>query len=130
MSMNHFSIKVSQALRDIGVESDTTYHWGKSAYDGEYVCTNKAERKLRKINEFHDEPGAGDVYDLIPAYTLADILRLMPQIGEKMGWGTSIHELQNGTGLRANCRHLLDAFLEGDYEGAEVYLLSLLTKPS
>lgn len=121
---NHFSQKVSLALRAIGVEGETEKQWGKSAYSGQYLCTSKEERIVRSQHEYADEPGAMDIYDLIPAYTLHDILRLMPKIGEKIykPWQIQEREIDNAAKL------LCFEFMEGDYPAAEKYLMSLLMR--
>lgn len=109
---NTFSIAVSKALKKIGVEE-----WTGERFSTLDDCGMETE-------------------PMLPKYTLHDILRLMPKIGGKMGWdeGKLEDESFGWSGNPAlwmwqhQSHRLLDAFLEGDYEKAEQYLMSIITK--
>lgn len=124
---NHFSIEVSKALRAIGVEGETENYW----YDEHQIVLSNNQLStipLRLVTKSHrDSVSPQD--EFFPAYTLHDILRLMPKIGEKMGWIPPESEYDEGVqAYEEHSHHLLDAFLEKDYAGAEQFLMSIITK--
>lgn len=49
--------------------------WAKSAYSGQWTTVPS---KTYKAQEFHDEPGAGDFYDHMPAYDLEFLIDKLP----------------------------------------------------
>ena len=86
--MNTFSIAVSKRLREIG-------------------CEKPKVNEIVEIFEVNSE--------IFPSYTLHDIFRLMPKIGEIL----SFNEIEK------TCE-IADVFLWGDYPEAEKVLLDLL----
>lgn len=128
MTTNNFSIEVSRALREIGVEGETEQEYGVSNFISlepvKFFTKGKTDCELT----------------FFPAYNFVSIILLMPKIGEKMGWAREIDD-ETGNEMIADpsevyaqelwkdhSHQLLDAFLDGDYEGAEKYLLSIIKK--
>lgn len=73
------SLELAKKLKELGVKQESYFHWGKSAFSGVYGITSTDSRHLAKINEFHDEPGASDYYDLISAFTVAELGEMLPE---------------------------------------------------
>jgi hypothetical protein len=123
--MNTFSIAVSKRLREIGVEEKTGlyFRWWHSPIEEYRTPTLVNETQLKDLSD----------PILIPAYRLDDIFRLMPKIGEKMGWNNRTNTcipydwfIDRGESIEYVGRALLDAFLSGDYPACETVLLDLL----
>lgn len=123
--MNTFSIAVSKRLREIGVEDpDAQFYWSN-------IESANWELVSREILCERVEGGDGWTYleegthrgNVFPAYTLHDIFRLMPKIGEKMGWGFALECEYTPSEV---AYQILDSFLSGDYPACEIKLLELL----
>lgn len=145
--MNTFSIAVSKRLMEIGVEDNSTqgvfvkykpthewHYWVREVW---YI--GGGVEKGKKLVEYAQA-------EYFSAYTLHDILRLMPKIGEKMGWGYRENgggqlrieakdpkerkEIAREWGIKSDTtvytEKFVKAFMRGDYPEAEKVLLDLL----
>jgi len=66
---------------------------------------------------------------ILQLYTLHDIFRLMPKIGEKMGWKNTGNRRDGVCGeptVHDYSSAIYDAFMLGDYPESEKVLLDLL----
>lgn len=109
MKQNVFSIKVSERLRELSVEGETEMYWKH--------LTQSPDGPIDRWVLADDAPKY-ETPNFLPAYQLHDILRLMPAIGEKMGW-TLMQKVSSRM-------EICTAFFNDDYEGAEQYLLGIL----
>lgn len=71
------SLKLSKRLKELGVKKDSYFTWAKSAYSGRWTITTQDSEKLSDIHELSDEPGAGDYYDHVSAFTVAELGEIM-----------------------------------------------------
>ena len=55
--------------------------WARSNRTGQWTVVPS---KTYKTHEFHDEPGAGDFYDHLPAYDLDFLLEKLPKRGDSI----------------------------------------------
>lgn len=141
--MNTFSIEVSKALKAIGVEGDLkkSDNWREGCLWWSEPASEDAKQFTKTF--ISSGTGWGDKGDYItfPAYTLVDVIRLMPKIGEVMEWGKEKdfyhyeedeHESILGgvfwSKVEYHSHEILDEFLRADYPAAETYLLSLIEK--
>jgi hypothetical protein len=103
-TMNTFSIAISKMLRQIGVEEETEQFIPAQVINGKYI---------------------GVEY----LYRLDDVIRLMPKIGEKMGWKNTGNRRDGVCGeptVHDYSSAIYDAFMLGDYPESEKVLLDLL----
>lgn len=72
------SLEISKRLKELGVNQESLFYHAKTGYTGQYsFLGTKGEMSLFASKELHDEAGANSTYDLVSAFTVAELGEMM-----------------------------------------------------
>lgn len=94
------SLELSKKLKDLGVKQESLFYHAKTGYSGDYtfIGTPK-EMSWHKELELHDEAGANTTYDLISAFTVAELEEMLPTKIEEGTWFNYTKSLNGWGGI-------------------------------